>query len=309
MPRLLVLSVEPAKTPNQEWIDPYQKRLIEAAITCQGWRVRSADYHPSSIAAVVEAASADLVLNLAYGYEDRWQGILEQQPETAERLETLGCRCIGAPSASQRLAQDKLRTAEFLATHGIRSPRLLEPGRWPEGSDRAVLKPRYGAYHRGVRLVDRQDPQLAVAATSEDWLVQEYIDGPEYTVAVLERPEDGTPEALSPVRIRFRGPSDAPAVMSWSDRRWLFTPDDSAQTILGPVAERIFDLLGFRDYARIDFRLGPEGPVLLDANALPGLHPAMGLVAIAANASGLDYHRLIWRLVQSAGRRYGIAGA
>lgn len=306
MPRLLVLSVEPAKTPNQEWIDPYQKRLIEAAVACRGWQVRSADYHPLRIAGVVEAAAADLVLNLAYGYEDRWQGLFEHQPETAARLEGLGCRCVGAPSTSQRLAQDKLRTADFLVAHGIVSPRLLNLDEWPPGGDLAVLKPRYGAYHRGVRLVGREDPELALVAASDDWLVQEYVDGPEYTVAVLEGPEDGAVEALSPVRIRFRGPPDAPAVMSWSDRRWLFTPDASQQGLLGPLAERVFRLLGFRDYARIDFRIGPEGPVLLDANALPGLHPATGLVAIAAQASGLDYHRLIWRLVRSAQRRYGL---
>ena len=55
-----------------------------------------------------------------------------------------------------------------------------------------------------------------------------------------------------------------------------------------------------RHYARIDLRVGPEGPVVLDVNSLPNLHPERSFLPLAAARAGVGFAALIERLAASA---------
>lgn len=91
---------------------------------------------------------------------------------------------VSGPSVVE-LARDKLKTARALDTHGISTPRsaspsevLAAPSDW---SGPLLLKPRDGSRSVGIKSVasvaDLPDP-----ATLDGYVVQEFLEGPEYTV-------------------------------------------------------------------------------------------------------------------------------
>jgi D-alanine-D-alanine ligase len=295
---IAILRSPNGRTPNLEYIDPYQLGLMEASLRVRRWRVSLCDYHPYRIEALLSQERPDVILNLAYGYSAPWEFLHESQPDVASRLESLGYRCVGSDSKAQYVAQDKCETAAVLKLSGIRSPNTLPATDWPDGINYGVLKPRYGAYHRGIQVIQRGQYSSPLLSRP-DVLLQEYIDGPEYTVAVLEDVCTGEVRVLPPVHINFQNDKQGPSVMSWDGPPWRIEVDEQFADVLRPLALSAFQVLGLRDYARFDFRIGHDGPVLIDANALPGLHPIRGMFARAALSAGIDYHCLIWNLIES----------
>jgi len=76
-------------------------------------------------------------------------------------------------------------------------------------------------------------------------------------------------------------------------------------TNISLIAEQVFNVLGLRDIARIDFRLDGDGfPVCLEANSLPGM-TATSLVPKSAAASGMDFPRLVTAIAEMAYQRKG----
>lgn len=71
------------------------------------------------------------------------------------------------------------------------------------------------------------------------------------------------------------------------------------------IAGRVFEILGLRDTARIDFRLDAGGkPFCLEANTLPGM-TATSLVPKSAAAAGIDFPELVSRIAEMARSRKG----
>jgi D-alanine-D-alanine ligase len=66
------------------------------------------------------------------------------------------------------------------------------------------------------------------------------------------------------------------------------------------LARRAFRALKLRGYARIDFRMTPDGVFYcLEANTLPGM-TALSLIPQAAAAAGISFPELCERIVQLA---------
>jgi carbamoyl-phosphate synthase large subunit len=87
-----------------------------------------------------------------------------------------------------RLARDKFETTHFLSAAGIPVPRtaafkneFFEPAdwKWP-----LVLKPRIGSASRGAMVVSCPEV-VQHTKLAEDYIVQEYMQGEEYTVNVF----------------------------------------------------------------------------------------------------------------------------
>jgi D-alanine-D-alanine ligase len=65
-----------------------------------------------------------------------------------------------------------------------------------------------------------------------------------------------------------------------------------------------FEALGCRDFARLDFRISPEGvPYLLEVNPLPGLGTHSDLV-IMAKEIGWTHQELVASVLNAALKRY-----
>jgi D-alanine-D-alanine ligase len=164
-----------------------------------------------------------------------------------------------------------------------------------------VVKPNDQGSTVGLTLV-REESGLAAAvalaaAYSTGVLIERYVPGREITVAVLGD------EALPVVEIVPRS--------GLYDYESKYTKGRSEYhcpaALPEPEALRIretgltaFRALGCRGYARVDFRLSPEGRAYcLEVNTAPGMTET-SLVPMAARAAGTDFGALVERILMLA---------
>jgi len=80
---------------------------------------------------------------------------------------------------------------------------------------------------------------------------------------------------------------------------------DRLSSEIGSLASKVFDILGLRDIARIDFRLDEnDRPLCFEANTLPGM-TATSLVPKSAAKAGIDFPELVTRIAEFAYQRKG----
>jgi D-alanine-D-alanine ligase len=69
------------------------------------------------------------------------------------------------------------------------------------------------------------------------------------------------------------------------------------------LAVRAYQVVGCRDYARVDLRLTTDGqPMILEVNPNSDMSPS-ACFAIALKAAGIDRESLLAKLVRQAARR------
>ena len=143
-------------------------------------------------------------------------------------------------------------------------------------------------------------------------LVEEFLTGAEVTVAILGNARDvrilGMME-IAPLA------TDAPFVYSievkrdWTRHVCYHVPPRLPATtlaMLNDFALSAYRLLGCRDIARIDFRLGADGvPRFIECNPLPGLDPVTSDTVMLSKAT-IPYDALIQGILLDAMRRTGI---
>jgi len=132
-------------------------------------------------------------------------------------------------------------------------------------------------------------------------LVEEFIEGREIHVTVL----DGEPQGVT--EIKFPGRFfDYDAKYS-DERTELVTPADVpeevAQTAM-QYAQRVFNVLGCSGLARADFRYdvsknGKDAIYFLEINTMPGLAPG-SVALIQPELNGISFVKLCSHLVETA---------
>jgi D-alanine-D-alanine ligase len=240
-------------------------------------------------------------------------------------LELLGIPFTGSPPEVLSLALRKDRVKQRLEAAGISTPGARVMTSPSDPCDLAfplIVKPvredgSVGITHDSVV---RTPEELARVVESvgqrfrQPCLVEEYVDGREFNVAMLGHP---TPRVLPLSEIDFSGmPEGAPRIVSY-DAKWSTGSADDLGTVpvlhpqlpnaLGArvrrVAAEAFRAVGVRDYGRVDVRLSAAGvPYVVDVNPNCDLSPHAGMARAAAGV-GIDYPALCGLLVRYALRR------
>ena len=262
----------------------------------------------------------DLVFNLMEMFGENVFGDI---PVTG-LLDLLGMDYTGSGPGELYLSQDKGLTKRLLAFEEILYPRFAvfsrETGFETGGNLRMPLfvKPLRSDASLGIGgkslvqdwtgLIDRVS---AIRKELDDAaLAEEFIDGREFYVGVVGNSQ---PKALPPVEIDFTGfPEGVPKVMDskakWDERSKeykgtrsvLAQLPDELRARLQKVAVDAYRALRVRDYGRVDIRLTDTGDIyVLEVNASCYLEKNSEF-AMAAGAAGLDYPRLIERIVDLA---------
>jgi D-alanine-D-alanine ligase len=134
-----------------------------------------------------------------------------------------------------------------------------------------LVKPPHGYASCGIRKESRvtnvEDlmTQAAITMKTEGRaLIEEFIEGREFTCLIAENPDDPAhPLTFKPVEFIFpEGESFKHYNMKWLDYdRMKVVPVDNAafERRLRDYTTRIFVEFGVRGYARTDFRLGADG--------------------------------------------------
>ena len=247
------------------------------------------------------SATFDRVWNALHG---PWgeDGIL-QGALTALNVPYTGSGVLGSA-----LAMDKLRSKQIFSAAGIPTPEFAVISSASEAEVAAerlgypcVMKPvgqgssvGMSIVGDGERLRDAVDLALSFG---ESALVERYVRGAEVTVAVLQG------EALPSVRIETpREFYDYHAKYEADSTRYVSPASDDADTerLYADLAQKAFDALACDGWGRVDFMHEPGSvPQVLEVNTVPGM-TSHSLVPIAADAAGIDFAELCWRILETS---------
>jgi D-alanine-D-alanine ligase len=324
--RVLVLYNEPvlpADHPNAEseheilfTVDVVTGHLTEAGFDVSRLGVSR---NPAALLAGLRRARPDVVFNLFEGLADHHG----TEAHAAGLLEWLGLPYTGCPYQTICVAGDKpltkrllrgaaLATADFFVVEEgpvegcpVGWPVIVKPGRQDAsvGLDQnSVVTDLDRLNERVAYLLDAYGPPV---------LVEEFIRGREFNVGLIESPDL---RALPVSEIVFvdQGPGYWPIVTydaKWKpgSRDYEATPAKYPAEVsprlaarLHALAKQAFRLLGCRDYARVDFRVRPNGkPCILEVNPNPDFSPTAGLAGGLASA-GLTHAQFTVELVHAA---------
>lgn len=277
----------------------------------------------------LERRRPDFVLNFCNsGFRNR----MERQHHVPALLEMLEIPYAGAGPECMVLTHHKFLVQALAADLGIPVPRQrLLPSEDPEAAlpdaYPALIKPNSGdgsygvtanAVVNGPEEARRYLRELRALLPSPQVLVQEYLPGPEYSVGVLGNPVTGL-AVLPPLRIDFSELDPGlPPIMTYESkvdpqspywRKVRFRPAELSEAERGRLEGRarlLFERMGCRDYARLDFRCDARGePRLLDLNPHP-VWSEGGMLATMAGYDGRSYADLLRAILESGRRRLGL---
>jgi len=301
------------------------RRLKEALAETAGSSFTYLDRHDALIDNL-KRSTADLVFNLC---DEGFTNDAFKELHVPALLEMLDLDYTGAGPASLGICYDKALVRAMAQALDIPVP--LET--YVRASDRlatlpsvfpALLKPAYGDSSIGITkdavVRDAETllgylAQLNESLPGRPVLVQEYLTGAEYSVALVGNPATGL-EALPVLEVDYSGlDPKLPKILGyeskwhpdspyWTDIRYVeSTLDADLQREMIGHASRLFEVLGCRDYARFDFRADAQGMIkLLEANPNPGWCWD-GKLNLMAGFAGMTYAELLERILDTAWSR------
>jgi len=240
-------------------------------------------------------------------------GQFGESGELQEILEQRGLPFVGSGSKASRLGMDKVKTKQAWEQAGLPTPRYkvltAEDRPFPEIDYSCVVKAIDSGSSIDVFVCKAPAELPAQAGKAMEHvvnrhgraLVEQFIDGPELTVGLLEE------KPLAPIRIvPKREFFDFEAKYKASDTEHRFDTGLPANVIedCRELARKANQVVGARDLARIDIMIDRQmhRPYLLEINTLPGFTPK-SLLPEAAKHAGIDFGPLVDRLVKRAYER------
>lgn len=174
---------------------------------------------------------------------------------------------------------------QHIASLGL--PLIVKPSR--EGSSVGMSKvDEAGALNAALALAFQHD---------EEVLVEKWLSGPEFTVAVLGE------EILPSIRIQPAGTFYDYEAKYLSDETQYFCPsglEAEREAQLRDLVLKAWTVLGCRGWGRIDAMQDRDGHFyLLEANTSPGM-TSHSLVPMAARQAGLSFSQLVVRILELA---------
>ncbi len=281
----------------------------------------------------LEASRPELVFNIAEGISGEMR---ESQIPTI--LDILGIPYTGSAPLTLALCLNKSRTKQVLSHSNVATPDFCvidDAGKLnskiPGGLKLPlIVKPLYEGSSKGIKddsIVSSMDElkkkvSFVTSEYSQPALVEEFIDGREFTVAVIGNGSDI--KAMPVVEINFDCfPEGVNRIYSYEAKWILDRPENPLDIFTCPadidkklesevvgIAIDAFRTMEVRDWCRIDVRLDGDGKAnIIELNPLPGVLPDPSQNSCfpkAARAAGMNFSELINSVVDAARKRYGI---
>jgi D-alanine-D-alanine ligase len=261
--------------------------------------------------------------DVAFNLLEEFQGIVTYDQYVIAFLELMKLPYTGCNPRGLMISRDKALSKQILSYHRIQTPRfaVFRKGKRYRAARRLKFPlfvksvtedASYGIAQASIvtdadRLKERIE--FVHEQTNSDALVEEYVEGRELYVAVLGNDRLRT----FPVwEMDFGTLPDvkegiATRKVKW-DRRYQkkhgirtgaaqSLPDGSA-AYLDRLSKRIYRALSLSGYARLDFRLRPDGGIfILEANANPNISHKEDF-ADSAEAAGVEYPALLEQILR-----------
>ncbi len=279
-------------------------RNVLEALLRRGVQAEAVDGIPALVAALTGSGGRrfDRVFNILHGHRGGGEdGVLQGL------LESLGVPYTGSGVLGSALSMDKIRTKQVWLALGLPTPRYVRLARGTDVRAAArelglpvIVKPANEGSSVGITRCFREEDLAGAVELAVRYdgtlLVEQLIQGEEYTVAVLGR------EALPSIRIVPAG--------EYYDYHAKYVAEDTqyvcpglageAEAELGRLALAAFDAAGCSGWGRVDIMRTREGrPYLLEVNTAPGM-TSHSLVPKAARQHGIEFDELVMRVLATS---------
>lgn len=245
-------------------------RAFQAALRARGGRLVVTDVDPSSPAVHV----ADRAYRVPYSNDPHYiselvaicaaehislvvptiDDELESLASAQSRFEMAGANVACSPPETAALCNDKYRTCTYLRSQGIEAAESWLPAELPgDAPDVLFIKPRVGRGSVGAFLIRNRRELEFFAGYVGQPVIQEFLQGPEYTIDVLC---DERGRALSIV------PRERIVIRSGVSDRGRTVDDPCLMTL----AARVVEAIPFRGPVNIQCRMRGETPVVFEIN-------------------------------------------
>ncbi len=271
-------------------------RTVIEALQSLGMRVVAVDPSaPDWIAQLIDVSIAFIILHGPGGEDGSMQGALQM----------LEIPYTGSDVLGSALAMDKQRSKQVWQGIGVATGGfvMLHAGTdWQaviDRFDKVFVKPACEGSSIGMSIADsasglRKSFQLA-SQYSADVLAEQFIAGPEYTVAILGD------QALPSIRLETDNEFyDYEAKYISNDTRYHCPSGltQSEEVEIAALSLRAFHSLGCSVWGRVDVMRDAAGRfIVLEVNTVPGM-TSHSLVPMAAAAAGMPIPALVQRIVE-----------
>ncbi|HUJ47098.1 MAG TPA: hypothetical protein VLV55_08200 [Rhizomicrobium sp.] len=209
-------------------------------------------------------------------------------------------------SMAKRIVRDAgIATADFAVIEtpaDIRKVNLSYP---------LFLKPVAEGSGKGVDAKSKVTDAASLRRVAQDLLerfkqpvlVETFLPGREFTVAILGTGEDAKVLGVSEIKSKANWVGDGYGYVNkeyWHDKVDIIGADPASGNAAGEVALAAWRALRCRDGGRVDIRNDANGkPHFIEVNPVAGLRPEYSDMCFIATREGLTYHDLIGRIMQS----------
>ncbi|MDP3814701.1 D-alanine--D-alanine ligase [Pseudomonas sp.] len=216
-------------------------------------------------------------------------------------LECAGIPYTGSGILASALAMDKLRTKQVWQSLGLPTPRHAVLASRDDCEAAAaelgfplIVKPAHEGSSIGMAKVASLDELIAAWQDASRYdsqvLVEQWIHGPEYTIAMLRG------QVLPPIGLGTPHSFydyDAKYLANDTQYRIPCGLDAAKEAELKDLTARACEAVGTQGWARADVMQDADGKFwLLEVNTVPGMTDH-SLVPMAARAAGLDFQQLV----------------
>lgn len=222
-----------------------------------------------------------------------------------EFLESKDIKFIGTKSKESKICFDKTSTINVLAENNINVPKgkLVDLDSYYSdeiAKSPHVLKPFDGGSTIdsliNIKLGEVDDDKIKnLFDKHRELLLEEFIEGPEYTVPVLEGKDLPIIEIIPPTGETFDFEN------KYNGKTKEICPpeglDKEAQVMLAELGKKVHEILGCRHFSRVDIILSSDKPYVLEINTIPGMTNE-SLFPKAAQVAGLSMPELVDYLIK-----------
>lgn len=281
-------------------------KAIVNALSGLGYSVVGLEYHPECVLKQLQELNTEIVflaLHGKYGEDGTIQGLLE----------LAGIPYTGSGVSSSAITMDKIFTAHIFKEQGIRMAKSMS-FKEKEGIDfvnnqilknfnmPVVLKPACEGSTIGIEIVkesnDLKDAICRVFKVESRILVEEYLDGEEFTVPVMNG------KAMPVIQIcPHSGQYDFHSKYTKGATDYLVPApiSEELKSEMQLMAEKGYHVAECEGVVRFDMRTDRNGvPYVLEANSIPGMTETSLVPKSAANI-GISFAKLCEMILEGAG--------
>lgn len=272
-----------------------------------------------SLPSALENNHFDIIFNIAEGVNGR-----SREAQVPALLDFFNLKFTGSDATTLCVCLDKALTKHILVSHKIKTPafQLIDSPDFilnPKLIFPLIVKPNAEGSSKGITgtSVANNKTELKKIVNNlfksynQPLLIEEFIPGREFTVGIIGNGNDV--QVLPPMEVIFLNDEEYnfnhySIKHDFENKIEYQCPANVSHIInllIMDTAKKIYNVLGCKDFARIDFRLSPYNELnFLEINPLPGLTPGYSDMPMIAEKNGISYESLINMILSAAIKRY-----